>query len=104
MRQRLHTEQEDFKCITEHPGFRSNCLDEYVLEASYYEFCQDEGEPSDDEPMREPLRYIAYRRLVRWIFKKLGRKNRKRLPACAVLAIRTKFPAQSGDYTGLKFA
>ena len=28
-----------FKCITEHPGFLSNCLDIYVLEASFYEFC-----------------------------------------------------------------
>ncbi|XP_014678076.1 PREDICTED: uncharacterized protein LOC106817880 [Priapulus caudatus] len=26
------------KCITEHPGFQSNCLDIYVLEATYYEF------------------------------------------------------------------
>ena len=50
-------------------------LDEYVLEDLYYEFCQDQGEPSDDEPMHETLRYIAYRAVIRWIFKKFGRKK-----------------------------
>jgi uncharacterized protein YfeS len=36
-------------CITEHPGFQSNCLDIYVLEASYYEFIQRDGPLGDDE-------------------------------------------------------
>ena len=32
-----------FKCITEHPGFLSNCLDIYVLEVSFYEFVSKKG-------------------------------------------------------------
>ena len=92
-----------FKCITEHPGFLSNCLDIYVLEASFYEFCQQEGPPGDDELLHETLRYLAYRRFIRWIFKKLGKQVRKVIPCCAVLKIRYAFPADSGQYTGFKF-
>ena len=54
-----------FKCITEHPRFLSNCLDIYVLEASFYGFCQQEGPPDDDELLHETLRYLAYRRFIR---------------------------------------
>ena len=104
MKERLKSIYGDFKCITQHPGFHSNCLDIHVLEASFYKFCQNDGEPGDDEPLHETLRYIAYRRMVRWIFKKLGQKNRKRLPACVVLAIRNRFPADNGEYTGFKYA
>lgn len=104
MRLRMNKGNTTYTCITEHPGFQSNCLDIYVLEASYYEFCQMGGEPGDDEPLNETLRYISYRRLVRWIFKKLGQKNRKRLPACAVKAIRENFPSESNEYTGFKYA
>ena len=40
---------DEYKCIIEHPGFMSNCLDIYVLEASVYEFVQDNGPLGDDE-------------------------------------------------------
>jgi hypothetical protein len=47
-------------------------------------------------------RYIAYRRFVLWIWHRLGRRNRKVLPACVVKVIRTKFP--SDEYTGFRAA
>jgi len=31
------------KCITEHPGFQSTCLDVWVLETAYYPFRQQHG-------------------------------------------------------------
>ena len=31
------------KCITEHPGFQSTCLDVWVLETTYYAFRQQHG-------------------------------------------------------------
>jgi len=30
--------QIQMKCITEHPGFQSTCLDVWVLETAYYAF------------------------------------------------------------------
>ena len=38
------------QCITEHPGFRSVCLDRYVLETAYYQYRQQYGmRHGDDE-------------------------------------------------------
>jgi len=35
--------QIQMKCITEHPGFQSTCLDVWVLETAYYAFRQQHG-------------------------------------------------------------
>lgn len=51
MKKRLENSQ--YNCITEHRGFTSNCLDEYVLEASFYEYCQSEGPLGDGEMLHE---------------------------------------------------
>ena len=34
---------QQFVCITSHPGFRSVCLDPWVLETAYYAYRQDWG-------------------------------------------------------------
>ena len=47
-------------------------------------------------------RHVAYCNFVRWIWQFTGRKNRKILPACRVVAIRKKFPSQ--QYTGFECA
>jgi len=81
--------QIQMKCITEHPGFQSTCLDVWVLETAYYAFRR--------------FRYIAYRQLVRWCWGYLGKHVRVALPSCAVNKIRSTFPADFGTtYTGLK--
>ena len=36
-----------YKCLTELPGFQSNCLDIYVLEKSYYDYIHTDREPGD---------------------------------------------------------
>ncbi|KAK3712317.1 hypothetical protein QZH41_017253, partial [Actinostola sp. cb2023] len=93
--------QHDMKCITEHPGFKSTCLDIWVLETAYYSYRQDYGEPRQQG--NERFRYTAYRQLVRWCWGFLGRNLRVALPSCAVNTIRETFPADFGShYTGLK--
>ncbi|KAL3876084.1 hypothetical protein ACJMK2_003691 [Sinanodonta woodiana] len=92
-------EEAGISCITEHDGFQANCLNEHVLETSYYEYLE-EHEPND-QSIHELYRYIAYRRFVRWIFQRLGQKQRKILPSCVVKAIREKFPSQ--QYCGFKY-
>ena len=37
-------------------------------------------------------RFAAYKSYIYWIYKKLGRNNRRVVPACAVTAIRARFP------------
>ncbi|KAJ8316697.1 hypothetical protein KUTeg_005752 [Tegillarca granosa] len=88
------------KCITEHEGFIVNCLNNYVLESSYYEYIQENGRLGENEFIHVVLlyRYIAYRRFSRWIWHILGRKNRRILPACVVMKIREQFPSE--EYCG----
>ncbi|KAJ8310929.1 hypothetical protein KUTeg_011519 [Tegillarca granosa] len=89
------------KCITEHEGFIVNCLNNYVLESSYYEYIQENGRLGENEFIHELYRYIAYRRFSRWIWHILGRKNRRILPACVVMKIREQFPSE--EYCGFKY-
>ena len=92
------------KCITETTGFNSVCIDMDVAEMAYYEFREKYGPHGDDEECHELYRHLAYRRLTRWIFKKLGRYNRKVLPSCTVNAIRQAFPKEEdSQYTGFKY-
>ena len=39
---------DDLDCITMHPGFRTVCLDLYVLETAYYQYRQQYADAKDD--------------------------------------------------------
>ena len=40
-------EAENQTCITQHPGFRDNCLSVYVLETVFYTYVKDQGPPAE---------------------------------------------------------
>ena len=42
------------------------------------------------------------RQYIWWFCGRLGRKRRKIIPACVVLAIRKQFPEADGNHTGFK--
>lgn len=88
-------------CITHHEGFQANCLNIHVLEASYYDYVIDHGQREEDQPIHELYRYLAYRRFTRWIYGLLPNRCRKVIPACAVKAIRERFPSE--EYCGFKY-
>ena len=46
--------------------------------------------------------YAACRQYIWWVYGKLGRKRRKIIPACVVLATRKQFPEADGNHTGFK--
>ena len=46
-------EDKHLKCITEHDGFRGNCLNIDVLEVSMYEFIDRDGPLDDNEPIHK---------------------------------------------------
>ena len=84
-------------CITQHPGFQVNCLNIYVLEKDYHRYKKEYGA---EQNINRRHRYVAYRNLVVWIHGLLGQRNRIALPACALTAIRHRFPEESGVYVG----
>ena len=48
-------EELDLQSITKHPGFEGNCINEYVLETSFWEYLADNGHVGDDEPVHEKV-------------------------------------------------
>ena len=46
--------------------------------------------------------YDAYCQYIWWVYGRLGRKRRKIIPACVVLAIQKQFPEADGNHTGFK--
>lgn len=40
----VRDEYPDKKCITDHPGFQTVCLNEHVLQVAYYQYRQQYGE------------------------------------------------------------
>ncbi|XP_040077927.1 uncharacterized protein LOC120849761 [Ixodes scapularis] len=46
-------------------------------------------------------RCVAYHQFARWIWRRLGRHNRKILPACVVKAIRNAYPSE--EYCGFRY-
>ena len=56
--------------------------------------------------MNLSMKHFAILHIEEWFagfLKNLDQKNRKRLPACVVLAIRNRFPVNNGEYTGFKY-
>ncbi|XP_064631011.1 uncharacterized protein LOC135489543 [Lineus longissimus] len=68
---------EEIDCITDHPAFRSNCLDVWSLQLAYRLYHKKEVPGT----MNQKYRYVAYRQMVRWVWKILGEGNRVPLPA-----------------------
>ncbi|KAK3107343.1 hypothetical protein FSP39_019788, partial [Pinctada imbricata] len=91
-------EEAGISCITEHESFQVNCLNHHVLELSYYEYIEYNGPLEPDQMIHK---YIAYRRFARFIWKRLGKRNRRILPACVVSAMRRRYPFQ--EYCGFKY-
>jgi hypothetical protein len=54
-------EEVGVSCITEHEGFVANCLNRWVLEASYYEYKQDNGPLEEGELIHK---YVFFLKLL----------------------------------------
>lgn len=87
----LYHQAQPYRCITEHPGFQSVCLDVHVLQTAWSQYKQQYDEPYEG-PQHKMFRHISYRQFARWIWGFLGRHLRIVLPSCAVSAIRATFP------------
>ncbi|KAM7312352.1 P2X purinoceptor 7 [Ixodes scapularis] len=82
-------------CITEHTDFAAICLQPCVLRVAFWALQEEERHPA---PGEQKLRFVAYKQFTRWMWRRLGRYNRRVLPACAVARIRQEFPSET--YTG----
>lgn len=92
----------DFQCIIESPRFSKMCLDEDILGNVLTGLHETRGDHLEEVPSNRSLRYAAYRQFSWWVFKRLGKNNRRVLPSCVLWKIRSKFPDPEGKYTKYK--
>ena len=92
----------DTGCVTDHTFFKECCLSRWTLHICYgyqQKIC-----PSSigTEFSNNRYRHTAYRNFVWALWEKLYKKDRKVIPACAVLQIRAAFPDDLEKYTGFQ--
>ena len=87
-------------CITSYMSFSNICLDRDILEVCIKARCDIRADEFNFS--MESFRKAAYRQYVLWRFGKLGRGNRRVLPACVVRMTRAAYPAPDGRYMGFR--
>lgn len=101
----METEQENVcckkrTCITSYTSFSNICLDRDILEVCIKARCDIRADEFNFT--MESFRKAAYRQYALWTYGKLGRGNRRVIPACVVRMIRQSYPAPDGRYMGFR--
>ena len=87
-------------CITSYTSFSNICLDREILEVCIKAIYDIRAEEYNFT--MESFGKAAYRQYALWTYGKLGRGNRRVIPACVVRMIRAAYPAPDGRYMGFR--
>jgi hypothetical protein len=98
-----------FECITSNRAFIETVLNKFVLDFFLADLERKAKTKTEKQKLKKAsvdenrqYRYVAYRFYVRWVknFKKMGYKQRIKIPSCVIWAIRGKWPDLEDQYTG----
>lgn len=103
--QPMHNDEENVcckrvTCVTSYTSFSNNCLDRGILEVCIKARCDIRADEFNFS--METFRKAGYRQFALWRYSKLGRGNRRVLPACVVSWIKAQYPAPYGRYIGYR--
>lgn len=87
-------------CITSYTAFTNICLDRDILEVCIKARCDIRANKLNFS--MESFRKAGYWQFALWRYGKLGRGNRRVIPACAVRRITEHYPAPDGRYMGFR--
>lgn len=90
---------ENMCCILESREFETLCLNESVLKNVLTGLHVSRGDYLEDVCTNRSLRYASYKQFIWWIFKSLGKGNRRVIPSCVIWKIRNTYPESDGQYT-----
>ncbi|KXJ13778.1 uncharacterized protein LOC110239789 [Exaiptasia diaphana] len=88
------------RCVTSYSAFHNSCIDRLALEIAIRARCDIRADLPDYS--MNGYRKTAYRTYILWKYGKLGRGNRKVVPACVVRAIRRAYPSEDNVYMGFR--
>ena len=91
-------DEENVSCIAKSIEFEILCTRKFVLENVLIGFHEIKGDHLEEIWSNRSLRYAAYKQFVWWVFKYLGKGNRRVLPSCVLWKIRDMYPQADNDY------
>lgn len=103
------TRKQPHGCITDSGRFRKMCLDVDILQVAYLEIPDAVPQQSkrkktgnyEKDGVHKEYRYSPYRLFTRWLWQRMGKGNRRVLPACVVEKKTATFP--SARNTGFRY-
>ena len=87
-------------CITSYHMFKKLCLDRDVLKLNITARCDLRADQMTFT--MNSFRKAAYRQFALWKYGRLGRSNRRILPACVLTVVRNMYPSPTDQYMGFK--
>ena len=91
-------DEENVSCIANSTEFKILCTRKSVLENVLVGLHEIKGDCLEEKWSNRSLRYAAYKQFVWWVFKYLGKGNRRVLPSCVLWKIRGMYPQPDNDY------
>jgi hypothetical protein len=101
----IHNDDGMRTCISLHSEFTDCVLNPAVLQLSLIALKNVRGDPLNlDNISHKKYRWTAYTNFTWWIYQdKLGRKNRRIIPACVIHRIRQVFPLEENEEAFVPF-
>ena len=87
------------KCITEAEEFRTLCINKVVLDNVLTGLHDSRGDYLEKITSNRSYHYAAYKQFIWWVYKRLGKGNRRLIPSCALWVIRNMYPELDNNYT-----
>ena len=85
-------------CITKNEDFSLLCLRKVVLENVLVSLHETRGDFLEFPLSNKSFRFAAYKQFIWFVYKRLGRGNRRVIPSCVIWKIRESFPEKDGIY------
>ena len=92
-------DRENMSCVIKSIEFETLCINKLVLENVLTEQHESRGDHMEKTWSNWSLRYAAYKQFIWWVFKSLGKGNRRVIPSCALWRIRKLYPEPNREYT-----
>ena len=80
------------KCVTEAEGFQILCVNKEMLENVLTGLHDSRGDYLGKDTTNQSYRYVTYKQFTWWVYKRLGKGNRRVIPSCTLWAIETMYP------------
>ena len=91
-------DENSMTCITESTELQTLCLNTAVLKNVLTGLRDARGDHLENVCSNLSLRYAAYKQFTWWVYKNLGKGNRRVIPSCVLWKIRDMFPEVDKQY------